>query len=220
MSTFVVLLGPPGAGKGTQAQRVARSLNVPHVSSGDIFREHLKNQTELGVTATGYIDRGQLVPDDVTIEMIRERLSRPDATAGAILDGFPRTPPQAEALESILSNLGSGLSAVIYIRVNEDVLARRLCGRRTCRAEGHIFHVEFNPPMEPGICDVDGSELYQRPDDMRETVLQRIEVFNRQTAPLIEYFRKRDLLREVDGNHTIEEVTAAVLEQLEWQVGA
>lgn len=220
MSTFVVLLGPPGAGKGTQALRVARSLNVPHVSSGDIFREHLKNQTELGVTAKGYIDRGQLVPDDVTIGMIRERLSRPDCAAGAILDGFPRTPPQAEALDGILSDFERDLSAVIYIRMNEDELAKRLCGRWTCRAKGHIFHVEFNPPKEPGICDIDGSVLYQRPDDMRETVLQRIEVYKRQTAPLIEHYRKRELLREIDGNKAIEEVTASVLEQLDWQAGA
>lgn len=219
MSAFVVLLGPPGAGKGTQARRVARSLNVPHVSSGDIFREHLKNQTKLGVTATGYIDRGQLVPDDVTIEMIRERLSRPDSAMGAILDGFPRTPPQAEALENMLSNVESDLSAVIYIRVNEDILTKRLCGRRTCRANGHVFHVEFNPPQKPGICDIDGSELYQRPDDMRDTVLERIKVYNRQTAPLIEHFRTKDLLKEVDGSQTIEDVTAAVLEQLEGSVG-
>jgi adenylate kinase len=214
MATFVVLLGPPGAGKGTQALRLARNLNVPHISSGEIFREHLKNQTELGVAAKAYIDRGQLVPDDVTIGMIRERLSRPDCAHGAILDGFPRTPPQAEALDGILRDLDSKLSAVIFIQVDEEDLARRVCGRRTCREAGHIFHVEFNPPKEPGICDHDGSELYQRPDDMRETVLERIEVYKRQTEPLIEHFRKRDLLRVVDGGQSIEEVTNALLEIL------
>jgi adenylate kinase len=215
MTVFVVLLGPPGAGKGTQALRVARSLNVPHISSGEIFREHLKNPTELGVAAKTYIDRGQLVPDDVTIGMIRERLSRPDCARGAILDGFPRTPPQAEALDGILRDLGSKLSAVILIQVDEETLARRVCGRRTCREAGHIFHVEFNPPKTSGICDHDGSELYQRPDDMRETVLERIEVYKRQTEPLIEHFRKRDLLRVVDGSQSIEEVTAALLEILD-----
>jgi adenylate kinase len=215
MTTFVVLLGPPGAGKGTQALRLAKSMKVPHVSSGDIFRENLKNQTELGVTAKGYIDQGQLVPDDVTINMIRERLSRPDCAQGAILDGFPRTPVQAEALEGILNEFGCDLCAVIHISVDEDVLARRLCGRRTCRQTGHIFHVEFNPPKEAGVCDYDGSELYQRPDDMRETVLERIEVYKRQTAPLIEYFCERNLLREVDGDHPIEDVTVAMIAVLE-----
>jgi adenylate kinase len=215
MATFVVLLGPPGAGKGTQALRLARSLNVPHISSGEIFREHLKNQTELGVAAKTYIDRGQLVPDDVTIGMIRERLSRPDCEQGAILDGFPRTPTQAEALDGILRDLDSELSAVILIEVDEESLVRRICGRRTCREAGHIFHVEFNPPKEPGICDHDGSELYQRPDDMRETVLERIEVYKHQTEPLIEHYRKRDLLRVVDGSQSIEEITNALLEILD-----
>jgi adenylate kinase len=215
MAIFVVLLGPPGAGKGTQALRLASNLNVPHISSGEIFREHLKNQTELGVAAKTYIDRGQLVPDDVTIGMIRERLSRPDCRQGAILDGFPRTPPQAEALDGILRDLDSELRAVILIQVGEEDLVRRICGRRTCREAGHIFHVEFNPPKKPGICDYDGSELYQRPDDQRETVLERIEVYKRQTKPLIEHFLKRGLLRIVDGNQSIDEVTNAILEILE-----
>jgi adenylate kinase len=219
MPTFVVLLGPPGAGKGTQALRLASSLNVPHVSSGDIFREHLKNQTDLGVAAKGYIDRGQLVPDDVTIGMIRDRLSRVDCAQGAVLDGFPRTPPQAEALDGILAELGSKLSMVVHIWVQEDALVSRLCGRWTCRAKGHIYHVEFNPPSVPGICDIDGSELYQRQDDLRATVLERIEIYKRETAPLIEYFRTRDLLREVDGGQAIQEVTTTVLKQLDQQVG-
>lgn len=219
MSMFVVLLGPPGAGKGTQALRLASEIDVPHVSSGEIFREHLKNETDLGVTAKGYIDRGQLVPDDVTIEMIRERLSRPDCANGAILDGFPRTPPQAEALDNILNELDSRLTAVIHIQINEEILARRLCGRRTCRQAGHVFHVEFNPPKEQGRCDYDGSELYQRPDDMRETVLERIDVYKRQTAPLIEHYRKKGLLREVNGGQTIEEVTTLMLHVLEPTAG-
>ncbi len=215
MSMFVVLLGPPGAGKGTQALRLASEIEVPHISSGEIFREHLKNQTDLGVSAKRYIDRGQLVPDDVTIGMIRERLSRPDCANGAILDGFPRTPPQAEALDNILADLGSRLEAVIHVQVDEEILARRLCGRRTCRQAGHVFHVEFNPPKEPGICDFDGSVLYQRPDDMRETVLERIKVYKHQTAPLIEHYRKKGLLDEVDGSQSIEEVTTLMLRTLE-----
>jgi len=219
MPTFVVLLGPPGAGKGTQALRLASSLNVPHVSSGDLFREHFKNQTELGIIAKGYIDRGQLVPDDVTIGMLRTRLLLPDCAGGAILDGFPRTLPQAEVLDRLLAELGSRVSVVIYIRVAEDVLANRLSGRRTCRAQGHSFHVAFNPPKNPGRCDYDDSELYQRPDDMLETVLQRINVYKQQTAPLVEHYRKRDLLREVNGIESIEEVTATVLQELDRQVG-
>ncbi len=219
MGTFVVLLGPPGAGKGTQALRLAKNMNVPHVSSGDIFRENLKNQTDLGVTAKGYIDKGQLVPDDVTISMIRERLSRPDCEQGAILDGFPRTPPQAEALERILEDVGCDLCAVIHVQVDEEILARRVCGRRTCREAGHIFHVEFNPPQKPGICDFDGSELYQRPDDVRETVLERIEVYKQQTAPLIAYFQERDLLYQVNGDQSIEDVTKAMVALLKAEVG-
>jgi adenylate kinase len=215
MGTFVVLLGPPGAGKGTQAVRLAKSLKVPHVSSGDIFRENLKNQTELGVTAKTFIDRGQLVPDDVTIAMIKERLSRPDCSDGAILDGFPRTPLQAQALEQILNQFGCDLCAVIHIKIAEEVLVQRIAGRRTCREAGHIFHVAFNPPKVDGICDFDGSELYQRKDDMRETVIERIEVYKRETTPLIEYFRARDLLVEVDGAQPIEDVTEAMLKVLE-----
>lgn len=218
MGTFVVLLGPPGAGKGTQALRLAKSLKVPHVSSGDIFRENLKNQTDLGVIAKAYIDQGQLVPDDVTIGMIQERLSRSDCDAGAILDGFPRTPPQAQAMERILEQFGCDLCAVIYIKVDEETLARRIDGRRTCREAGHIFHVEFNPPKQPGICDVDGSELYQRLDDMRETVMERVKVYKRETAPLIEYFRNRQMLIEIDGDHPIEEVTEAMLAALRARV--
>ncbi len=215
MGTFVVLLGPPGAGKGTQALRLAKSLNVPHVSSGDIFRENLKNQTELGVTAQSYIDQGQLVPDDVTIAMIQERLSRPDCAEGAILDGFPRTPAQARALEQILDEFGCDLCAVIHIQVDEEVLVHRIEGRRTCREAGHIFNLASNPPKEAGICDYDGSELYQRKDDMRETVLERIAVYKRNTAPLIDYFRERGLLIEVDGSRPIEQVTEAMLKVLD-----
>ena len=207
MSTFIVLLGPPGAGKGTQAQVLSDDLKLPHISSGDIFRENLKNQTELGKQARSFIDRGELVPDDLTIDMIRERLSRPDAAHGALLDGFPRTPAQAEALSQMLAELGGRVDAVPYIKVPEDVLVGRLTGRWTCRANGHIFHEKFNPPQRAGVCDFDSSDLYQREDDRAETVINRIHVYLEQTTPLIEYYQRRGLLLEVDGTQSIEKVT-------------
>jgi adenylate kinase len=210
--TFVVLLGPPGAGKGTQAARLAEALEVPHVSSGDLFRENLQQQTGLGKQAQRYINQGELVPDDVTIGMIRERVNREDCCAqGAILDGFPRTPAQAEALDEILDELGTTLKAVYYISVSEGELIERLTGRRVCRAAGHIYHLRYNPPQQPGVCDIDGSELYQREDDRQETVVQRIKVYRKQTAPLIEHYRSKGLLVEIDGEQPIEHVTKALL---------
>ena len=214
MPTYIVLLGPPGAGKGTQAQKISDKLELPHISSGDIFRENLKNKTDLGELARGYMDRGELVPDDVTIAMIRERLSRPDCEQGALLDGFPRTPAQAEALEDMLKGFNGQVDSVPYISVPEQVLIERLTGRWTCRANGHIFHEKFNPPKEPGVCDYDGSELYQREDDKTETVIRRIRVYLEQTMPLIEYYRQQGVLVEVDGNQEIEGVTRDLLEAL------
>jgi adenylate kinase len=194
-------------------------LDVPHISSGDIFRENLKNETELGQVAKTFIDQGRLVPDDVTIGMIEERLTRPDCVNGALLDGFPRTIPQAEALDQILVNNNASLAAVLYIDVPDDVLVRRLSGRRTCRAEGHVFHVDFNPPKQDGICDFDGSELFQRSDDLPETVLERIKVYELETSPLINYYREKDCLREVDGSGTIEEITEALIEEFNAVLG-
>ena len=211
MPTYLVLLGPPGAGKGTQAQKVSQQLKLPHISSGDIFRENLKNQTELGKQAKGYIERGELVPDDLTISMIRDRLSRPDCVPGALLDGFPRTPAQADALAGMLAGFGGKVNAVPYIKVAEDVLIERLTGRWTCRAQGHVFHIKFNPPKQSGICDVDGSELYQRDDDKVETVTNRIRVYFNQTMPLIEYYQKAGLLMEIDGTRSIDEVSVELL---------
>lgn len=211
MPTYYVLLGPPGAGKGTQAQIVSKTLGLAHISSGDIFREHLKNQTELGNLAKGYMDRGELVPDDVTIAMIRDRLSRPDCQPGALLDGFPRTPAQADALQNMLADFNGKVNAVPYISVPEAVLVERLTGRWTCKAEGHVFHEKFNPPEKAGICDHDGSELYQRDDDKAETVKRRIRVYLDQTLPLIEYYRNAGTLLEIDGTQSIEQVTADLL---------
>ncbi|HHH82638.1 MAG TPA: adenylate kinase [Chloroflexi bacterium] len=214
MAPFLVLLGPPGAGKGTQAKRLSDILKVPHISSGDLFREHLKNQTELGQLANAFLAKGELVPDDVTVGMVRERLGRPDCAQGAILDGFPRTPAQAEALDAILAERGARLSAVLYFRVADEELVRRLSGRWMCRAAGHIFHEVFNPPKHPGICDFDGSALYQRQDDRPETVRKRIRVYHKQTAPLVEHYRRRGLLIEIDGTQGIEGVTDQLLAML------
>jgi adenylate kinase len=214
MSTYFVLLGPPGAGKGTQAQAISKTLGLPHISSGDLFRENLKNQTELGKLAKGFIDRGELVPDDVTIAMIRDRLSRVDCQPGALLDGFPRTPAQADALAEMLVGFAGRVNGVPYIHVPEPVLIERLTGRWTCRAQGHVFHAKFNPPQKVGVCDIDGSELYQREDDKAETVINRIQVYFQQTMPLIEYYQKTGLLLEVDGTQSIQQVTAELLAAL------
>lgn len=214
MPTYIVLLGPPGAGKGTQAKNIAEKFGLPHISSGDIFRENLKKQTELGRKAEEYMNRGELVPDDITISMIRERLSRPDCEEGALLDGFPRTPAQAKALDEMLSDFGGQVDAVPYIKVREDELVERLSGRMTCRAKGHIFHKKYNPPQEPGICDFDGSELYQREDDKPETVKRRIRVYMEQTQPLIDYYQEKSVLIEIDGNQSIEDVTTDLVRAL------
>ncbi|MCK4693052.1 MAG: adenylate kinase [Anaerolineales bacterium] len=214
MSVYLVLLGAPGAGKGTQAKHLMEALSLPHISSGNIFRENLNKQTELGKLAQTFISDGQLVPDDVTIAMIRERLEQDDCTMGAMLDGFPRTPTQAEALDVILADLGGELDAVLYIKVTQEILVRRLSGRWMCRAAGHVFHDEFNPPLVPGVCDYDGSELYQRDDDRAETVAERIRVYINQTAPLIDYYRQRGLLVEVDGDQSIEAVADTLMAAL------
>ena len=214
MPKFIVFLGPPGAGKGTQAQLVAKEFDFPHISSGDIFRENIKNRTDLGLKAKGYMEQGDLVPDELTISMVQERLEREDCRDGAILDGFPRTPAQAKSLEKILADLGGQVNIVPFINVPEEVLVRRLSGRWICRAEGHVFHELHNPPKKAGICDYDGSELYQREDDRAETVIRRIRVYLEQTAPLIEYYHQAGVLIEVDGTKPIEQVSANLLAAL------
>ena len=203
---YVVLMGGPGAGKGTQARILQQSLEIPQIASGDLFREHFKKNTALGRLAKEYIDAGDLVPDDVTVEMVRERLSRADCAAGAILDGFPRTISQARSLDQIFAQKDNPVVVVPYIHVDPEVLLRRLAGRWTCTKCGHVFHTEFNPPKVAGICDFDGSPLYQREDDTEETQKRRIDVYFKQTTPLLDYYRKRNLLVEVDGNQSINEV--------------
>lgn len=214
MTTFIVLLGPPGVGKGTQAKILSEKTGLAHISSGDLFREHLKKQTELGKLAQTYMNRGELVPDDVTIAMIRERLGRPDCETGAILDGFPRTPAQADALDTMLEEFKGRVDVVPYITAAEDVLVDRLSGRWTCQANGHIFNQKYNPPLEPGRCDFDGSELYQRDDDKAETVKRRIQVYLDQTSPLISHYRDKGKLIEIDGMQAIEQVTQNLLAAL------
>ena len=202
---YIVLLGPPGAGKGTQAALISQETGLVHVSSGYIFRENLKNETPLGKQAQAYMDRGELVPDDLTIAMVKDRLGQPDCQKGALLDGFPRTPPQAEALAASLAEWGVGVDLVPYISVPEEELIERLSGRWTSQS-GRVYHAKYNPPKVPGKCDVDGSPLYQREDDKPETVKNRIKVYLQQTTPLIDYYKKQGLLVEVDGTKSIEDV--------------
>lgn len=215
MTSFIVMLGPPGVGKGTQAKILAERTGLAHISSGDLFRENLKNQTELGKLAQTYMTKGELVPDDVTVAMIKDRLARPDCAAGAILDGFPRTPAQADALEAMLKDFGGSVDIVPFITADEGVLIDRLTGRWTCRQNGHIFNEKTNPPKEAGRCDFDGSELYQRDDDRAETVKNRIHVYFNQTAPLISYYRDHGKLVEIDGMQPIDQVTNDLLAALE-----
>jgi len=211
MANYYVFLGPPGAGKGTQAKVIAEKLHLAHISSGDIFRENLSKKTELGKQAQEYMNRGELVPDGLTIDMIKERLQRPDCADGAILDGFPRTPAQADALAVMLKELHGEVMAVPLITVPDGLILERMSGRVSCRASGHVYHTKYNPPAVAGICDVDGSELYQREDDKAETVQKRIDVYHAQTAPLIEYYSKADLVKEVDGTLEIDQVTGQIL---------
>lgn len=214
MATYIVLLGPPGVGKGTQAEILSERSGLAHISSGDLFRENIKNQTELGKLAQTYMSQGELVPDDVTIAMIRDRIGRPDCKEGAILDGFPRTPAQAEALEKMLAEFAGQVDCVPLITAAERVLKERLNDRWTCRAVGHIYNAKSNPPKGQGVCDIDGSELYQRDDDKAETVIHRIQVYLDQTSPLIAYYRDRGKLIEIDGMQSIEQVTQDLLEAL------
>lgn len=211
MIRYYVLLGPPGAGKGTQAQIIAEQCGIPHVSSGNIFRENLQNNTDLGKRAKVFMEKGELVPDDITIGMVEDRLQKEDCMKGALLDGFPRTPKQAMALDDFLASINAEIACVPFINVEEEELIERLSGRWTCRAEGHVFHNKYKPAQKAGVCDHDGSELYQRDDDKRETVEQRIKVYFDQTAPLIDYYKSKQLLVEVDGAQEISLVTESLM---------
>jgi adenylate kinase len=195
----LVLLGPPGSGKGTQGERLQEDLELPYYATGDILRAAVREGTELGKAAKDYMDRGDLVPDEVIVGMIGERIDSSEAADGFILDGFPRTAPQAEALAAKLSELGRKLTAVLLIDVSDEEVVRRLGGRRTCAENGHVFHVEFNPPEQEGVCDVDGSELIVRDDDKPEVIRHRLEQYHEKTAPLVEHYDDQSLLRQIDG---------------------
>jgi adenylate kinase len=213
--TYVILMGPPASGKGTQAERLQKLLDLPHVASGDLFRYNLKNETELGLKAKGYMDKGELVPDDITIAMVLDRLSQPDAAKGALLDGFPRTVVQAEALDDALSEQGYGIDLVLNVQVPHEELIIRVTGRRLCRQCGASYHVKFNPPKEAGVCDKCGGELYQRDDDTEEVARKRLDVYEAQTKPLVDFYREEGLLVTVDGNRSIDAVTGALREAIE-----
>lgn len=202
----ILIMGPPGAGKGTQAVKIASFCEIPHISTGDIFRAAIREGTELGRKLKGYLDEGKLVPDEVTVEVIRERLQKPDCAKGFLLDGFPRTVPQAKALDDMLKEMNASLDVVLNIEVASQVLLERLTGRRVCRNCGATFHVVYQPPRREGVCDRCGGELYQRSDDTERVVSERLEVYARQTAPLLEYYQERGLLRKVNGELSIDEV--------------
>lgn len=208
---FIVMLGAPGAGKGTQARLLSEALNIPQVSSGDIFRENLKNQTPLGMLAKTYMDKGELVPDDVTIDMVMDRLGKDDAANGVVLDGFPRTLNQAAALDTALASKGLSIQVVPLLEVGDEALIDRLAGRRVCRNCQAMCHVEYTPPKVEGVCDKCGGELYRRADDDPDTVRNRLFVYYKQTAPLIGYYFAHGLLKSLNGDRPMEQVQADLL---------
>jgi adenylate kinase len=206
----LVLLGPPGSGKGTQGERLQEDLRLPYYATGDILRAAVRNETALGRTAKEYMDRGDLVPDEVIVGVIAERINSAEALDGFILDGFPRTMPQAEALDAKLDELARAVTAVLLIDVSDDEVVRRLGGRRTCEENGHVFHVEFNPPQREGVCDLDGSPLAVRDDDKPEVIRNRLEQYHAKTEPLVDYYDQRGVLRRIAGIATPDEVAEEV----------
>ncbi|BFH71038.1 MAG: adenylate kinase [Paenibacillus dendritiformis] len=210
----ILFMGPPGAGKGTQAERIVAEFGIPHISTGDAFRKAMNEGTPIGLKAKQYIDQGLLVPDDVTVGIVRERLAQPDCEAGFLLDGFPRTLAQAEALDGILTELGRTLDHVINLSVDRDLLLARLTGRRICKSCGATYHVIFNPPAQAGVCDKCQGELYQRSDDTEEKVGTRLDEYINKTAPLLEYYGNKGLLRQVDGEKEIDTVTSEIVSLL------
>jgi adenylate kinase len=206
VETNLILLGPPGAGKGTQAERLQADFGLAHISTGDMLRAQVAQGTKLGREARKYMSAGELVPDDVILGMIEQRIGEQDAREGFLLDGFPRNTSQADALEATLAQSGRHLTGVLLIDVPDEVIVRRLAGRRVCLKNGHVYHVEFDPPKRADVCDQDGSRLIQRDDDKEETIRRRLEVYGRQTTPLIDYYEKAGLLRRFDGQRPPEEV--------------
>lgn len=210
----LVFLGPPGAGKGTQADIISRKLSIPRIAPGDLFRKAVAEGSELGHLVKGYLDAGKLVPDEITISLMRSKLTSPEAKGGFILDGFPRNLVQAEALDKLLAELGIKLDGAIYIGVPSERLVERSAGRRVCKKCGAAYHVKFNPPKTVGVCDVCGGELYQRDDDKPETVRRRLEVYEENTRPLVDYYARQGLLKRIDGDQSVEDVFADIREAL------
>ncbi|MCG2251959.1 adenylate kinase [Staphylococcus epidermidis] len=211
----IILMGLPGAGKGTQASEIVKKFPIPHISTGDMFRKAIKDETDLGKEAKSYMDRGELVPDEVTVGIVKERISENDAKKGFLLDGFPRTIDQAESLSQIMSELDREIDAVINIEVPEEELMNRLTGRRICEKCGTTYHLVFNPPKVDGICDIDGGKLYQREDDNPETVSNRLSVNVKQSKPILEYYNNKGVLKNIDGSKDIDEVTNDVIDILD-----
>ena len=210
-SQFITILGPPGAGKGTQAAILSQEMNLPHIASGDLFRQALEGKTELGLLAKNYMEKGELVPDEITIKMVLERVSLPDCSVGCLLDGFPRTLEQAKALSKAFADKGKNIDKAVYIKVPDEELLKRLSGRWLCRDCQAPYHMITSPPKIPGKCDKCGGELYQRPDDKEETVKERLKVFFAQTMPILDYYKKQDKLIEVNGNLGIREVAKEIV---------
>lgn len=202
----LILLGPPGAGKGTQAANIVKNYNIPHISTGDIFRKNIKEGTELGLKAKAFMDRGELVPDSLVVEIVEDRLKEADCKEGFLLDGFPRTVVQAEALDKVLADMELSLDTVVNIKVDPNLLVKRAVGRRICKSCGATYHIEFNPSVKEGICDVCDGELYQRSDDNEETVTNRIKVYTDETSPLIDYYTNKKVLINIDGEQDIDKV--------------
>jgi adenylate kinase len=211
----LILLGPPGAGKGTQASAIVKRYNIPHISTGDIFRMNIKENTPLGKEVKSYLDAGLLVPDELVVDIVRDRIRRSDCKNGFLLDGYPRTINQAEVLNQELAEMGTKLDAAINIFLDTQLLIERAVGRRLCKNCGATYHIKFHPPKQDGICDICGGELYQRDDDKEETVKKRIEVYLTQTKPLIEYYKDKDLLVNIDGAQSIEDTFKEIINALE-----
>lgn len=210
----LVLVGPPGAGKGTQAQFIAAHFAIPKISTGDIFRSNVSQGTTLGISAKRYMDAGDLVPDEITVAMVRERLAEADAADGFVLDGFPRNVPQAEILDQILADLGTKLDMVLELVADDEEVVRRLSGRRTCRTCGHIWHTDFDPPSRDGQCDHCGGELFQRDDDLPETIRHRLDVYAEQTAPLVAFYAERGILVGIDATGLVDDITDRAIDAL------
>jgi adenylate kinase len=211
---YIILIGAQGSGKGTQAEMLSQALGIPHVASGDLFRKAIDEKTELGLKVKAYLDRGELVPDDLTVAMVLGRLEEPDCAQGVLLDGFPRTVAQAQALDEGLQRTRKQIDVAIYLKVPREELLRRLSGRYICRANQHVYNIYSRPPKVAGVCDLDGSELYQRPDDVGEAVQRRLDIFFNETIQLLDYYGRQHKLEEVDGNQSIDQVQRSLLDTI------